>query len=190
MTDTLSCGHPNAALEYGGSNPGDPVRCGWCRDLAETKQEANARAARVVRLFSEIAHERPGVDWGVDGAGIHDYTPNDPRGCPVCEALDAVLEDARATFDVLLTPAQRDSIARFKEAGLLWLVNTAVLHPRGYALYVTVAEDGTPVGMAVAGDGTEPWCFGDDAIESFHAHTATEQAREAQWTAKLKGDEE
>lgn len=187
---TLVCGHPQEALEYGGQNKGDPVQCGWCHDLARVREEADARAARVVRLFAEVAHEQPGLDWGVDGHGIHDYAQNDPRGCPVCEALDEVLGDARRQYDVVLTPEQREGIREFRDSGMLWLVNTAVMHPRGYAIAVTVAEDGTPLVLSVVGDGTEPWCFDSDSVESFHAHVITEQVREQVWSRLMKRDSE
>ena len=182
---TLSCGHPDEALEYGLGNAGDPVGCGWCAELKQVRDEANARAARVVRLFSEIAHEHPMIDWGNDASGIHGYTPNEPAGCPVCEALDAVLGDARNTLDVMLTGDQRDAIRSFRESGLLWLVNTSVMHPRGYAISVTYDKDGHPVGMSIEGDGSEPWCFGMDAEDSFAAHVRTEQEREAEWSRLL-----
>ena len=39
--------------------------------------------------------------------------------------------------------------------GLLWLINTSVFHPRGYALAVT-AE-----GFQILGDGTERWAFAE-----------------------------
>lgn len=45
---------------------------------------------------------------------------------------------------------------KLREDGLLWLVNKAVLHPRGFAL--GVAEDG---GLWLLGDGSEPWRMGD-----------------------------
>lgn len=187
MTDKLACGHPKDALEYGGASKGDPVRCGWCRELAEVRQEADARAARVVRLFAEIAHEHPGIDWGVDASGIHVYSAGEPMGCPVCEALDEVLGDARATYDVLLTPDQRQAIREFKDTGLLWLVNTSVMHPRGYAIAVTVAEDGEPIAMSVVGDGTEPWCFDGEAVDQFYAHNQAEHDREFRWAESLRG---
>jgi len=183
---TLACGHPDEALEYGIGDTGDPVGCGWCAELAQVRDEANARAARVVRLFSEVAHEQPGVAWGEDAAGIHAYVPNEPQGCPVCEALDAVLGDARNTLEVTLTGDQREAIRWFRESGLLWLVNTSVLHPRGRAIAIHVDKNDQPVGMSIVGDGSEPWCFGLDAEDAFAAHVRTEQERERVWSPLLR----
>lgn len=183
---SLSCGHPDAALEYGSGNPGDPVRCGFCRELADVRQESIARSARVVRLFSEIAHEMPGVPYGEDAAGLHVYEANDPRGCPVCEALDQVLGDARNTLDVILSPEQRAGIQWFQESGLLWLVNTAILHPRGKAIAVHVDENGERTAMSIVGDGDEPWTFGPDAIDSFRAYLESEAERESEWSSRLR----
>lgn len=45
---------------------------------------------------------------------------------------------------------------KLREDGLLWLINKAVLHPRGFALGVD--EHG---GLWMLGDGTEPWRMGD-----------------------------
>lgn len=58
--------------------------------------------------------------------------------------------------------------------GLLWAVNTTLLHPRGYALAV---DPDTGV-MTLQGDGTERWSFGcddatagtcDERFDQFHA---------------------
>jgi hypothetical protein len=57
-----------------------------------------------------------------------------------------------------------------KTSGLLWLINAAVLHPRGYALalvYLNGAE-GDPVGWQLLGDGSQAWVFlNDDSQEPF-----------------------
>lgn len=42
--------------------------------------------------------------------------------------------------------------------GLLWLINAAVLHPRGFALAVN-SESGA---LSLLGDGSEPWMFAHD----------------------------
>lgn len=51
--------------------------------------------------------------------------------------------------------------SEFREHGLLWLVNAAVFHPRGFALAFDVEDDGTVTGWGLLGDGTEPWHFED-----------------------------
>lgn len=40
-----------------------------------------------------------------------------------------------------------------RESGLLWLINTSVLHPRGFAL------GWSGDGHFLLGDGSEPWRF-------------------------------
>lgn len=92
-----------------------------------------------------------------------------------------------------LTAEQRESLARFRAEGLLWLVNAAVLHPRGWALAVHLDDDtGEVLGLSVVGDGSEPWCFGPElggAHQSdapFEAFKASESAREAAWAPVLR----
>lgn len=51
----------------------------------------------------------------------------------------------------------------FQESGLLWLLNTTVLHPRGYALAL-VQEEGEVIGWRLMGDGTEAIVFEDDPV--------------------------
>lgn len=78
-------------------------------------------------------------------------------------------------------------LKQFQDDGLVWLVNTALLHPRGYALCVHKDTDGNPVGLSILGDGSEPWCFApEDAADSAAAFNFAEERREADWTAKLK----
>lgn len=62
------------------------------------------------------------------------------------------------------------NLADFRAAGLLWLVNASVFHPRGFAMAIN-DEANTWVLM---GDGTEPWSFvtrgfGNLAIEQWGA---------------------
>jgi hypothetical protein len=39
--------------------------------------------------------------------------------------------------------------------GLLWLINTTVFHPRGFALAMDVKSGA----LSLMGDGTEPWSY-------------------------------
>lgn len=55
-----------------------------------------------------------------------------------------------------------------RDNGLLWLFNTSVLHPRGFALSL-VQLGGNIVGWRLLGDGTEPWTFLDECDEQFQA---------------------
>lgn len=56
-----------------------------------------------------------------------------------------------------------------RDTGLLWLINTTVFHPRGWALAIhnseMVPEGGTATGWSLQGDGTEPWRFEDPPQE-------------------------
>ncbi len=60
------------------------------------------------------------------------------------------------------------SFAEFQAAGLLWLVNRVVFHPRGYALTFHLDENGEVEGWSMQGDGSEVWSFAkaddDDAF--------------------------
>lgn len=57
---------------------------------------------------------------------------------------------------------ERD-LSELRETGLLWLINTTVFHPRGYALALHIADDGCCTGWSLDGDGTEPWVFASAA---------------------------
>lgn len=54
-----------------------------------------------------------------------------------------------------------------KATGLLWLINTAVFHPRGYAigLHFTDRELGEVDGWVLFGDGSEPWVMGETPVD-------------------------
>ncbi len=54
-----------------------------------------------------------------------------------------------------------------RSSGLLWLINAAVLHPRGFAMAMTFDDSGEATGWRLLGDGSEPWRFGDDVDEPF-----------------------
>lgn len=54
-------------------------------------------------------------------------------------------------------------------SGLLWLINTALLHPRGYAMTLHYEAQGYCIGWSIQGDGGEPWKFGDDTQPAFDA---------------------
>lgn len=64
------------------------------------------------------------------------------------------------------SPAPDPPLARpfseFAETGLLWLVNTSVFHPRGYALAFHKDDAGDVVGWSLLGDGTERWAFAEN----------------------------
>ena len=57
------------------------------------------------------------------------------------------------------------TFGEFRDEGLLWLINTSVFHPRGYAIAFVYEDDDTefknPTGWQIVGDGSEPWVMGD-----------------------------
>lgn len=72
------------------------------------------------------------------------------------------------TQDALPVPAEPDeggrSFAEFRDLGLLWLINTTVFHPRGYALAFGYDGDGgtgNVTGWKLMGDGKTAWQFAD-----------------------------
>lgn len=78
--------------------------------------------------------------------------------------------DGRTVYRDEAAPAR--AWVELRESGLLWLVNRAVFHPRGFALAL-VMRDSEPVGWQLLGDGSEPWRFGVDEDELFAAAEAT-----------------
>jgi hypothetical protein len=71
--------------------------------------------------------------------------------------------------------------SELRDAGLLWLINATVLHPRGFALALHYPRLGAaePDGWVLEGDGTEAWVFPDaSAQEPFAAVQALLRPRE------------
>ncbi|MEV2239515.1 hypothetical protein [Micromonospora sp. NPDC049891] len=64
-------------------------------------------------------------------------------------------------------------LGELRDSGLLWLINAAVFHPRGYALALHVDDGGDVTGWSLMGDGSEPWQYGDDMHERFAAAERT-----------------
>lgn len=58
---------------------------------------------------------------------------------------------------------QRD-FAELRSTGLLWLINSTVFHPRGFALALHFDDDGNCTGWSMMGDGSEPWRFSADPV--------------------------
>lgn len=69
--------------------------------------------------------------------------------------------------------------------GLLWLINTVVFHPRGFALGTIAGSDGHEE-WVLLGDGSERWRFAEDdgtpnddrwaAVEALFARARTQRA--------------
>ena len=53
-----------------------------------------------------------------------------------------------------------------RDSGLLWLINRAVFHPRGFALALTITDGGQATGWSLLGDGSEPWQYGEVDVEN------------------------
>jgi hypothetical protein len=69
-----------------------------------------------------------------------------------------VTDSPRPWEDVSARP-----FSELRDSGLLWLINTTVLHPRGFALalhypHLDAAE---PDGWVLNGDGTQAWVYED-----------------------------
>lgn len=69
---------------------------------------------------------------------------------------------------------------RLSEYGVLWLVNRAVFHPRGFALSLVYADgEPEPYGWTIEGDGTEPWRFDEDLVEDQRFEAVRDLLRQA-----------
>jgi hypothetical protein len=71
-----------------------------------------------------------------------------------------------------------------RTSGLLWLINATVFHPRGFALYLALGEDGGVTGWGLQGNGTEPWQFDEsvakDRFATVEALFAQQRGRQQQ----------
>lgn len=59
--------------------------------------------------------------------------------------------------------------SELSDSGLLWLINTSVLHPRGFALALVLDDSGNATGWQLLGDGREVWMFGEEMHDQFDA---------------------
>lgn len=50
-------------------------------------------------------------------------------------------------------------LGELTSSGLLWLINTTVFHPRGYAMQLHLDAHGDATGWSLIGDGKEPFMF-------------------------------
>jgi hypothetical protein len=99
-----------------------------------------------------------------DVRGLREHVLND---CSVCDALretrlPAWERDLLTWTGAEELPRQVPKYVDLVETGLLWLVNTSVFHPRGFAL----GYDATVRQFTLLGDGTEAWVFEDDTAVS------------------------
>lgn len=61
--------------------------------------------------------------------------------------------------------------AELRDSGLLWLINASVFHPRGFALSLTLDDDGNATGWSLRGNGSEAWIFAEDVSDEAFAAT-------------------
>lgn len=92
--------------------------------------------------------------------------------------------------EAMEAPASWDDVEEFRAlqtSGLLWLINTTVFHPRGFALGMVPGKDEGPdgpyYGWKLLGDGSEAWVMPADETtdECF-------RAAEAYFAAHRKAD--
>lgn len=64
-----------------------------------------------------------------------------------------------------------------RDDGVLWMINKAVFHPRGFALAVDVNSGA----LTLMGDGSEPWTYRHDMEDQLFAafNALLDRAREA-----------
>lgn len=58
--------------------------------------------------------------------------------------------------------------AALSTSGVLWAVNRALFHPRGYALTIRIDSNGNAAGWILQGDGGEPWVYEPSVDEDRH----------------------
>ena len=58
--------------------------------------------------------------------------------------------------------------AELSDSGILWAINRALFHPRGFALALCRDGDGHVTGWRILGDGTEPWVYEPSVSEDQH----------------------
>jgi hypothetical protein len=64
-------------------------------------------------------------------------------------------------------------LSELRTSGLLWLINRAVFHPRGFALALHFNPDGEVTGWELLGDGHEVWVMAPPEDDNFQRAQAT-----------------
>lgn len=84
-----------------------------------------------------------------------------------------------------------EALDKFMEDGLLWMVNTSVLHPRGFALgVIRDKETKEPQELVLLGDGSEPWYFlPGEYDEIIQRYERGEEARSIAWSPDVTEDQ-
>lgn len=143
---------------------------GWSTDL----EAALVQAGVIDGAFNERGYlehaDVKAADRLIRSAAKAMGHPSSPAPVVVSakHSADRTQEEARAV------------LARFRDEGLLWLVNTSVLHPRGYALSIGVDDDRQPTGLLGVIDFGEYSCFDIAEIgDTFERYVRAEITREA-----------
>lgn len=143
---------------------------GWSTDL----EAALVQAGVIDGAFNERGYLKhadvKAADRLIRSAAKAMGHPSSPAPVVVSakHSADRTQEEARAV------------LARFRDEGLLWLVNTSVLHPRGYALSIGVDDDRQPTGLLGVIDFGEYSCFDIAEIgDTFDRYVRAEITREA-----------
>lgn len=87
--------------------------------------------------------------------------------------------------------AANEALEKFVDDGLLWMVNTSVLHPRGYALgVIRDKETKEPFELVLLGDGSEPWYFlPGEYDEIIQRYERGEERRSLAWDPEVTEDQ-
>lgn len=97
---------------------------------------------------------------------INDAKPFD--GSMLVRELDPDIDPTWPPPEVEDRRADSSDFRPFSElmdTGLLWLINSVVFHPRGFALSLFRNQvSGDVEGWCLKGDGTEPWVMPDDDV--------------------------
>lgn len=132
----------------------------------------------VDQLFVSASFDN--LDWSVvDMSGIWFMTGGDAENLAWNQVVEAYLAglDRPTEGNHVMTDTTDDgneipdrpmpirrNFSALSDTGLLWLINTTVFHPRGYAIALIYPKyDGEdapePIGWWIIGDGSEPWYF-------------------------------
>lgn len=158
-----------------------PLIVRLCEALDEQLRTAPTTAA-LVELRRDLADVVPGLPPMPDLEQVH--------WLDAARAAAAPRVDPRADTPVPpLAQHVADShdpprpFAELSSSGLLWLINTVVFHPRGYALALAVDRHTgeQAAGWTLLGNGTEPWRYEADDVtaERFAAAEVTLRAAAA-----------
>lgn len=121
----------------------------------------------------------PGAPTYAHDAGCNVIHATTPRPCPPqCDHPGHVGAEgpcpncgSEVRPEIRIQPEIRPW-SELRDSGLLWLINRAVFHPRGFALTM-VKRDGMDVGWYLQGDGREVWQMAGDEDDEFARAEAT-----------------